>query len=83
MSYPKVLAVNIIEDYILLITFDNQQSKKYDVSQLFVKKMFEPLKNSHFFKSVQIETGGYALSWGADIDISEYELWQNGQVIEP
>jgi hypothetical protein len=41
--------------------------------------MFLLLKNSAFFKSVQVDTGGYAVVWNEDIDISEYELWCNGQ----
>jgi hypothetical protein len=41
--------------------------------------MFAPLENRAFFKNVQIETGGYAVSWNEDIDISEYELWVNSK----
>lgn len=33
--------------------------------------MFQPLKNPVLFKSVQVEKGGYAISWGEEIDISE------------
>ena len=40
--------------------------------------MFAPLKNPSFFKDFRIEAGGYGLVWNEDIDISEYELWENG-----
>ena len=40
--------------------------------------MFFPLKNPAFFRNFIIDSGGYALVWNEDIDISEYELWQNG-----
>jgi len=40
--------------------------------------MFLPLQNPDFFKNVQVETGGYAVFWNEDIDISEYELWIHG-----
>jgi hypothetical protein len=41
--------------------------------------MFAPLKNPSFFKNVKVETGGYAVYWNDNIDISEYELWKNGK----
>ena len=41
--------------------------------------IYAPLKNEALFRAVQIEPGGYAVSWGNDIDISEYELWKNGR----
>lgn len=43
--------------------------------------MFLPLKGPALFKSVQVERGGYAIFWYNDIDISEYELWNNGQTM--
>ncbi|SJM91692.1 conserved hypothetical protein [Crenothrix polyspora] len=46
---------------------------------LLDKAMFSPLKNVTLFKSVQVDVGGYAIIWNENIDISEYELWKNGQ----
>ena len=79
MNYPKINNVQTIGVRTLRVEFDNQQIKKYDVSPLLKRKMFQPLKNPVLFKSVQIEQGGYAVSWGKEIDISEYELWCNGE----
>ena len=47
-------------------------------SKLLDKPMFFPLKNPAFFRNFIIESGGYGLVWNEEIDISEYELWQNG-----
>ncbi len=79
MNYPKVKLVKALENYQLIVEFDNNQIKKYDVNPLLKKTMFSPLKNLALFKSVQVEKGGYAVVWNGDIDISEYELWQHGQ----
>jgi hypothetical protein len=57
----------------------NGEKKIYDVSRLWDKEMFAPLKNPSFFKNVKIEKGGYAVYWNDNIDISEYELWKNGR----
>jgi hypothetical protein len=32
-----------------------------------------------FLKAVTVDPGGYGISWNDDIDLSEYELWTNGQ----
>lgn len=81
MKYPKVISAKAIDDHTLLVEFNNSQKKKYDVSPLLQKEMFLPLKNPVFFKAVKVEQGGYAVAWNNDIDISEYELWINGQEI--
>jgi hypothetical protein len=81
MVHPKIQSASILDDHTLLIEFDNHQKKKYDISPLLQKEMFAPLKNVALFKSVNVEQGGYAVVWGNNIDISEYELWRHGQAI--
>jgi len=81
MNYPKILSAKAIDDHTLIIEFDNSRKKKYDVTSLLKIEMFYPLKSKALFKAVQVEKGGYAVLWGRDIDISEYELWRHGQEI--
>lgn len=80
MQYPKIRCAKVISDRILRVEFTNQTIKDYDISPLLEKSMFAPLKQPAFFKSFSIEAGGYGVVWNEDIDISEYELWQNGRV---
>ena len=79
MKYPKVKSVLAINEHTLLVEFDNNEKKKYDISPLLDREMFSPLKNPALFKDVKVEEGGYAVSWNEKIDISEYELWRHGQ----
>lgn len=81
MKYPRIQSAKAIDDHTLVIEFDNKQKKKYDVTPLLEKEMFSPLKNPALFKAVQVEQGGYALTWNNNIDISEYELWSHGQTM--
>jgi hypothetical protein len=39
---------------------------------------FDALKNESLFRFVRVDPGGYGVSWNADIDLSEYELWTRG-----
>ncbi len=78
MKYPHIKLIEPKEDYLLSVTFDNEDKRIYDVSTLFHYDMFKPLQNKNLFKNVKIETGGYAAYWNKNIDISEYELWKNG-----
>jgi hypothetical protein len=44
--------------------------------------MFKPLQDNYaFFKQVKVDETGYAVVWNDEIDISEYELWENGITI--
>jgi len=81
MKYPKVKSVLAIDEHNLLVEFDNNERKKYDISPLLDREMFLPLKNPALFKAVKVEKGGYAVSWNEKIDISEYELWKHGQPV--
>lgn len=78
MDYPKIKSATAIDNRTLLVEFDNNQKKKYDISPLLKKKMFSLLKNPAFFRAVKVDQGGYAVVWNSNIDISEYELWTNG-----
>lgn len=83
MNCPKILGAKAIDHHILAIEFNNGEKKRYDVSPLLTKEMFLPLQNLDFFKNVQVETGGYAVYWNEEIDISEYELWTHGSANNP
>jgi hypothetical protein len=79
MNIPKIKTASPIDDHTLMVIFDNNDKRKYDVKPLLSKSMFEPLKNPVLFKSFSIENGGYAIIWNENIDLSEYELWVHGQ----
>jgi hypothetical protein len=81
MSPPKIKSVHVVNDHTLLVEFDNQQKRRYDVAPLFVREMFAPLKNPLLFRAVRVDQGGYAVVWNSDIDISEHELWRHGQAV--
>jgi len=66
------------DGHTILVTFSNNERRKYDASLLPYREMFSVLKKPAFFKNVRVDTGGYALTWDEDTDISEYEIWTHG-----
>lgn len=77
----KVISIKAIDDYKLIVKFENGVIKEYDMKQKLDEWPFELLKNKAFFKAVKVDTGGYGISWNNIIDLSEYELWNNGKNI--
>ncbi len=82
MKYPKVRSVKATDNHILIVEFDNNKKKQYDVAPLLEKEMFSPLKNTALFKSVRVEQGGWAVFWNDEIDLSEFELWSHGDILK-
>ncbi len=78
---PKIKLVKPMEDMILLVTFDNDVIKKFDIKSLIPKfPIYNRLKDEALFNSVQVDCGGYGIAWNDEIDISECELWENGEL---
>jgi len=76
---PKIKDVKPLDDMILLVLFDNNIVKNYDVKNLIDKHpVFNELKNKDVFNLVHVDCGGYGVAWTDDIDLSEYEIWEKG-----
>lgn len=78
MKVPRITDVKPLEDMNLMVTFDNNLEKKYDVKSLLDKyAVFEELKNEEIFNLVHVECGGFGIAWTDEIDLSRYEIWHN------
>lgn len=81
-TYPKIKSVLPERDRCLLVTFDNGVRKRYDCTPLLETETFGRLREDWLFKTVHVDSGGYGVSWNDEIDLSESELWENGQLLE-
>lgn len=79
---PKIKSVKTGDKRQLRVTFECSTEKLYDCSRLLTRPEFQLLKTPAFFNSVQVDPGGYGISWNDDVDISEYELWTNGKTVK-
>ena len=71
---PRVTEVIPNDNYELLLTFNNGEKRKFDAHQLLDMKVFAPLKNMSFFKSVKVEFG--TVVWPQDIDYCPDTLYE-------
>ena len=78
-TVPRVQTATVSEPMQLTILFENGVEKKYDLNQLAEYERFALLfHDPSFVKCVQVDPGGYGVSWNEDMDLSEYELWTHG-----
>ena len=79
MKRIKVISAIPLTDMKLLIVFDNKVVKLFDVRQIVPEyPEYADLENEDLFSLVQVESGGYGVSWTPNLDASEGELWENG-----
>lgn len=72
---PKAVKVEPLENYILKITFENGEIKKFDVKPYMEHKSFEELKKISIFNTVKIS--GLSIAWVNGTDICPDELYIN------
>ena len=80
-TYPTIQAVTPQPNAQLVVTFSNRITKVYDCRPLLQVSGFERLTDPAFFRAVRRDTGGYGGVWDDELDLSESELWLNGQAI--
>jgi hypothetical protein len=78
--FYKIKSVKPVENYILLVQFENGEVKKYNIAALFDKlEVFKSLTYiKGLFDMVQVDAGGYGIYWNSEMDLSCNELYYNG-----
>lgn len=74
----KIVNVKPLEDYKLLLTFDNNVKKIKDMKPYLDKGVFKKLRDESFFNNVTIVMG--TISWG-DIDMCPDSLYESSEII--
>lgn len=80
-SIPPIESVRPLKGQRLFIRFQTGETRIYDCTQLLTIPRFHFLKDPAFFRMVRVDRGGYGLSWNDEIDVSDYEVWINGQPV--
>ena len=76
--YP--IKVKPLEQYRLLITFDNNEQRIFDVAPYLNDDFFAPLCNPSIFETAKINP--LTVEWAGGIDICPDELYYNSKPLE-
>lgn len=76
----RIQTVKPLSDLRLSVLFQNGVEKEYDIHNLYsVFPQFKEFEiNSDLFEQVQVDCGGYGLSWNDNLDLDAEDIWDNG-----
>lgn len=77
---PKAIDVKVLNNYILQVTFDNNEKRLFDVKPYFKFKSFKELQDCEKFNTVK--TAGLSIQWDNGVDICPDELYNNSKKME-
>lgn len=75
----EIIKVEPLEDYKLLLTFDNGEIKIKDMKPYLDKGVFKKIKDINIFNKVTIKYG--TISWEDDIDMCADSLYDTSEKI--
>ncbi len=79
MLRPTVIKVEPIENYFLVLQFDNGEIRKFDVKPYIKGSWYGMLKDKSYFKSVKIN--GFNVEWADGQDLCPDELYYESDLI--
>jgi len=80
MADTRAASVETLEDYMILVTFDNGEKRIFDVKPYLEYPAYKELKINSLFKTVKI--AGLSIEWIHGQDICPDELYFNSVPVE-
>ncbi|CAK0739267.1 DUF2442 domain-containing protein [Gammaproteobacteria bacterium] len=76
---PEVVAVQVLPNHHLSLTFNNGEHKHFDMSPYLHYPVFQRLRNPGFFGLAQVNYG--TVTWPGEIDIAPETLYLDGVIV--
>ena len=74
--YLAVKEVKPIDNYKLILTFENNEVKIFDMIPYLDKGIFQELKDENLFKAVKVSFD--SIEWANGIDVDPETLYEDG-----
>ncbi len=76
----RITDVKPLDNFVVFVVFQDGTEKEYDIRNMYEKfPQFRQLEaNAALFRQVQVDVGGYGISWNDELDISAEKIWDNG-----
>ena len=76
---PHVKSVHALDDYALEVSFENGESRRFDVKPYLGRGIFVRLRDFELFRRVRVIAG--SIEWPGGLDLSYDTLYVGGQPI--
>lgn len=76
---PHVKSVHSLDDYELEVSFENGESRRFDVKPYLGRGIFLRLRDPALFRGVRVSAG--SIEWPGGLDLSYDTLYVDGQPI--
>lgn len=76
----EIIEVKPLNDYKLLLTFNNGEKRIKDMKPYLDRGIFKQLRNKEFFESVKIAYG--ALSWNENIELCADSIYMTSELVK-
>jgi hypothetical protein len=76
---PRVSQVSPLDDYLIMITFDNKEKKVFDMKPYLHQGLFSELQDQSVFRSVRPFLG--SIQWNNGLDLCPDTLYEGGTPI--
>ncbi|MFH0926514.1 MAG: DUF2442 domain-containing protein [bacterium] len=80
--FLHVIGVTYLEDYKLILTFNDEKVKEVDLKDELYGEVFEPLKDIDFFKQGQINLDTNTIEWPNGADFAPEFLYEIGKELK-
>ncbi len=83
MQNPEwvVNAVQVRDDYVLRLRFEDGSVRDFDCHEIFNDKPFQPLQDKSFFAKAHVFAD--TVAWNDEIDIAPEYLYEHSNIIKP
>lgn len=80
----RIKEVRPLENMMIMAVFQNGVVKQYDMRKLYpIFPQFMVLETMQgLFEQVNVDVGGYGISWNDELDLDAEEIWDDGIEIE-
>ena len=75
--YLSIKNVKPLKNYLLLLTFENNEERIFDVSPLLDKGIFRQLKDVNLFNTVKVDFD--TISWNNQADLCPEMLYEQSE----
>ncbi len=76
MLQPKLISVQAVNDFKLVLEYENNEKRLFDVTPYINGSWYAELNDLDYFKSVSVLPDGSGITWKNGQDIAPHELYE-------